>query len=121
MNQPGMARVRPSKLFHQMRAGLSFAWLEAGVAQPRSIPAMSQEEMSKLLGESVKQELLRRVERDALEAREEVSRVVESTLRQMPPQLRHLPARQALELLASDFSILGSAASFFHSAREAQA
>ena len=30
-----------------------------------------QEEMSKLLGESVKQELLRRVERDALEAREE--------------------------------------------------
>ena len=49
MNQPGMARVRPSKLFHQMRAGLSFAWLEAGVAQPRSIPAMSQDRCCKVV------------------------------------------------------------------------
>ena len=53
----------------------------------------------KLLLESMKSEIVRRVERDALEAREEVNRVVESTLRQIPPQIRGLEARKAIQLL----------------------
>lgn len=48
--------------------------------------------------ESMKSEIVRRVERDALEAREEVNRLVESTLRQIPPQIRGLEARKAIQL-----------------------
>mmetsp|Transcript_64487 Transcript_64487/g.151524 ORF Transcript_64487/g.151524 Transcript_64487/m.151524 type:complete len:89 (+) Transcript_64487:59-325(+) len=67
--------------------------------------------------ESMKQEIMRRIERDALDAREEVSRVVESTLRQLPPQIRSLSAHQAIRMLSKDFTVLGAGpANFLRSA-----
>eukprot|EP00434_Breviolum_minutum_P020409 symbB.v1.2.017998.t1/scaffold1419.1/size119806/10 len=79
---------------------------------------MSQDLSGSLLADSLKSEIVRRVERDAMEAREEVNRVVESTLRQIPPQIRHLEARKAIEMLPSDF-VLGGALHFLQSAGEA--
>eukprot|EP00438_Fugacium_kawagutii_P025521 Skav228448 [mRNA] locus=scaffold1058:62273:68620:- [translate_table: standard] len=66
-----------------------------------------------LLAESLKSEIVRRVERDAMEAREEVNRVVESTLRQIPPQIRNLEARKAIRLLPENF-VLGGAFHLLH-------
>lgn len=76
---------------------------------------MSQEEVDRLLVDSLKSDIVRRIERDALEAREEVNRVVESTLRQIPPQLRQLQARKAIRMLSSDF-VLGGTMQFLQSA-----